>query len=52
MQAAVGGGYEGVVVLAALEQGTGKARADLKALGRRQRQHGFGQIGFQLVEHR
>jgi len=38
--------------LRALEQGAGKTTADLKALGRRQREHGLGQVGLEPVEHR
>ena len=41
-----------VVVLGTLEQRTGKAAADLEPLGGRQREHGFGEIGFKPVEHR
>ena len=37
-------------MLAALQQGAGKPGADFKALGRRQRHHGFGEVGFQLVK--
>ena len=50
VQAPIGGGEEGIVVLTALEQGPGKARANLKALGGGQRHHRLGQIRFELVE--
>ena len=43
---------ERVVVFAAGEKGPGKPRADLKALGGGNRQHRFGEIGFEFVENR
>src|SRR5581483_9442582 len=38
-------GHERVVVLAALEERAREAAADLEALARGEREHGFGEIG-------
>ena len=43
---------ERIIVLATGELGTRKARTDFKPLGRWQREHRLGQIGFQFVKNR
>ena len=51
-QAAILAGQEGIVVFAAQQQRATEPRADLEALGGRQRHHRLGQVGLELVEHR
>ena len=51
-QAALLTGQKGIVVLASEQQRASEPRADLEALGGRQRHHRLCQVGLQLVEHR
>lgn len=46
----LGGGDEGVVVLAAIQAGGSEAAANLEAICRRNRHHGLGECGLKLIE--
>lgn len=42
---------EGVIVLAACEEGAGKTGADFKTLGGREGKHGFGEVCLEFIEN-